>query len=88
MNSKLEQEGICASFSSRIFVQQVLAINQIALSSLLLPEESLNKHSEARSIVFTTVGMTRDQGIIRVVVVVLVLVVATFFLHSHFLKIF
>ena len=37
---------------------------------------------------FTSVGKTRGQGIIRIVVVLIVVVVATFFLHSHFWKIF
>ena len=37
--------------------------------------------------VFTSVTMTRSQGIIRVVVA-LVAVVMTFFWHSHFWKIF
>ena len=39
----------------------------------------------ARS-VFTSDGTTRGQGIIRVVILVIVVVVATFFRHSHFLE--
>ena len=36
---------------------------------------------------FTSVGTTRGQGIIRVAVVIVVVVVATFLWHSHFWKI-